>query len=205
MARRGPAVLDARPHDPPAATCRAARSCSAPTPSASSAGSRTSWWRRSAPRSRRSRDADLLVHVVDGAAADADAADRRRARGAARDRRRRRARAARGEQDRHGRSRRRRRPARGQRGRSRGVGPHRRRRREAPGRHRRTPARADAVSSCWCRTTAATCSRRSTVTARCWWRCTPTTARACAARLGDVRARAVRRLRHRMSTGSLRA
>ena len=50
----GPALLHPRPHHPPPAACPAARRSSSPTRSASSASCPTSWWRRSAPRSRRS-------------------------------------------------------------------------------------------------------------------------------------------------------
>ena len=126
-------------------------------------------------------DADLLVHVVDGSATDADSqieAVRARAR---RDRRGRRARAARREQDR-------RRPAgsdrlvarRASRARSRcrprtGEGIEKLRRPDRRAAARAGPHRRAAS----CPTTAATCSPRCTATARCSSRCTPTRARAC--------------------------
>ena len=81
--RRGrrprPAVRDARPDH---AAARAAvgpgrRSC--PTPWASSPTCRPIWWRRSAPRSRRSRTADLVIHVRDIAHAESRGAAQRRA------------------------------------------------------------------------------------------------------------------------------
>ena len=51
-ARRGPPVRHARPDHPPARRCPAASRCCSPTPSASSAACRTAWSRRSRARSR---------------------------------------------------------------------------------------------------------------------------------------------------------
>ena len=72
-ARGGHALRDARLHHTAPRRCpRAARSRS-PTPSASSTSCRTAWSRRSSPRSTKSREADLLLHVVDASAEQRDA------------------------------------------------------------------------------------------------------------------------------------
>ena len=87
-ARREPAVRDPRPDRAPGRDRRRPRSTRSPTPSASCAACRTSSSRRSAPRSRRSADADLLLHVVDGSHPDPEGQISRGARGARRRRRR---------------------------------------------------------------------------------------------------------------------
>ena len=89
--------------DPTVAAAEAARRAPVhrhATRSGSSASCRTTWWRRSGRRSRRSRLAELIVHVADASSPERRRADRRRAAGAGRDRRRRHPRGPGAEQDR---------------------------------------------------------------------------------------------------------
>ena len=69
--RRRPALRHARHHAAQGLRAgRRRRSC-CPTPSASSATCRTTWWPRSASTLTEAADADLLLHVIDGSVARA--------------------------------------------------------------------------------------------------------------------------------------
>ena len=66
----GPALLDARPPDPPVRPARRRARPADRHGRASCASCPTRWSRRSGPRSRSVLESDLIVHVVDGSAPD---------------------------------------------------------------------------------------------------------------------------------------
>ena len=197
-ARRGPAVLHARPHHPAAAAPggetvlllrhrRVRAPPAAPARRGVPVDARGGRRRRPArargrrparptPRRRSTPCTTVLREIGAGDVPEllvfnkADVADARRREGAAR-----------------------RAPGRG-----RGVGGHRRGRRRAPGHDRRPAARARSDRGArWCRTTGATCSPRCTATARCSWRCTARAARGCGPGCPRATLHALRRVRRR--------